>query len=153
MDMGERIKERRKAMNLTQEELAQKLGLQKSAIAKYENGRVENIKRSIIAKMAETLECSPSYLMGWELDDQSINRLSEYYLRLCDIEKELLAKYHTLNAKGKLKLIETAREMVCNPLYNANYELEVIATHERTDIETTDDMIKHDDDIMNEDNF
>jgi repressor LexA len=70
MDMAARIKERRLAMDYTQEELASKLGLQKSAIAKYENGRVENIKRSIIQKMASILECSPSYLMGW--DDASI---------------------------------------------------------------------------------
>ena len=66
MSMAERIKEKRLLKNLTQEELAEKLGLQKSAIAKYENGRVENIKRSTIAKMAEVLECSPAYLMGWE---------------------------------------------------------------------------------------
>lgn len=66
MGMAERIKERRLAMNFTQEELAQKLGLQKSAIAKYENGRVENIKRSIIAEMANILECNPAYLMGWD---------------------------------------------------------------------------------------
>ncbi|MBE6005635.1 MAG: helix-turn-helix domain-containing protein [Sarcina sp.] len=70
MDMATRIKERRLAMDYTQEELASKLGLQKSAIAKYENGRVENIKRSVIQKMASILECSPSYLMGW--DDASI---------------------------------------------------------------------------------
>lgn len=66
MGMAERIKERRLYMNYTQEELAQKLGLQKSAIAKYENGRVENIKRSVIAQMADVLECSPAYLMGWD---------------------------------------------------------------------------------------
>lgn len=65
MNMSERIKEQRIRLGLTQEELGLKLGLQKSAIAKYENGRVENIKRSVIAKMAEVLECSPSYLMGW----------------------------------------------------------------------------------------
>ena len=66
MDMATRIKERRLAMDFTQEELASRLGLQKSAIAKYENGRVENIKRSVIQKMASILECTPSYLMGWE---------------------------------------------------------------------------------------
>lgn len=69
MEMNRRIKERRLALNLTQEELAQRLGLQKSAIAKYESGRVENIKRSVLAKMAEILECSPTYLMGWD-DEQ-----------------------------------------------------------------------------------
>ena len=50
MCMSKRIKERRIAMGYTQEELASKLNLQKSAIAKYENGRVENIKRSTIEK-------------------------------------------------------------------------------------------------------
>ena len=75
MGMADRIKKRRIAMNYTQEELAQKLGLQKSAIAKYENGRVENIKRSIIARMAELLECSPAYLMGWE-DDCTVHSKS-----------------------------------------------------------------------------
>ena len=48
MCMAQRIKQRRISMGYTQDELASKLGLQKSAIAKYENGRVENIKRSII---------------------------------------------------------------------------------------------------------
>jgi SOS-response transcriptional repressors (recA-mediated autopeptidases) len=70
MEMNQRIKERRLALNMTQEELAHKLGMQKSAIAKYESGRVENIKRSVLAKMAELLECSPAYLMGWD-DEQS----------------------------------------------------------------------------------
>lgn len=66
MGMAERIKERRIFMGFTQEELGSRLGLQKSAIAKYENGRVENIKRSVIADMATVLNCSPAYLMGWD---------------------------------------------------------------------------------------
>lgn len=63
--MAKRIKECRTQHGLTQEELAAKLGLKKSAIAKYENGRVENIKRTTIEQMADIFECSPSYLMGW----------------------------------------------------------------------------------------
>lgn len=78
MGMAERIKERRMVMNYTQEELAQKLGLQKSAIAKYENGRVENIKRSVIAQMAEILGCSPSYLMGWDSNVGPITNGTKY---------------------------------------------------------------------------
>lgn len=66
MGMAERIKERRKEMGYTQTELGKKLGLQASAIAKYENGRVKNMKRSVIENMAKILECSPTYLMGLE---------------------------------------------------------------------------------------
>lgn len=68
MTMAERIKERRLALGLTQDELGEKLGLQKSAIAKYENGRVENIKRSVIFNMSKVLNCTPTYLMGWDED-------------------------------------------------------------------------------------
>lgn len=66
MGMAERIKEKRIESGLTQEELGEKLGLQKSAIAKYENGRVENIKRSVIADMAKIFNCSPTYLMDFD---------------------------------------------------------------------------------------
>lgn len=66
MDMAGRIKERRVAMGYTQEELGEKIGVQKSAIAKYENGRVKNLKRGVIAKLADALQCSPTYLMGLE---------------------------------------------------------------------------------------
>ena len=63
--MAQRIKELRIKRGLSQEQLAELLGLQKSAIAKYENGRVINIKRSTIANMAEIFNCNPSYIMGW----------------------------------------------------------------------------------------
>ena len=65
MKMGDRIRQMRTDAGMTQEELAEKLGLQKSAIAKYENGRVENIKRSTIQKMAELFDRTPSYVMGF----------------------------------------------------------------------------------------
>lgn len=65
MTIGGRIKQRREQLGMTQEELAKKLGLQKSAIAKYEKGRVINIKRSTIVNMAEIFHCTPAYLMGW----------------------------------------------------------------------------------------
>lgn len=67
-EMGKRIRELRMDAGLTQEQLGDMVGLQKSAIAKYENGKTENMKRSVIQKMAEVLGVSPSYLMGFEDD-------------------------------------------------------------------------------------
>ena len=63
MDMGARIKEARIAKGLTQEELGKIVGVQKSAIAKYENGRVVNIKRSTLQKIASALNMNPSSLI------------------------------------------------------------------------------------------
>lgn len=125
MEMGQRIKERRIAMHLTQEELAAKLGLQKSAVAKYENGRVENIKRSVIQRMAKILDCSPCYLMGWE---DPINNLSPITLR--PDESELLESYNDLNDVGKKKVRVYASDL------KANYgdAPALLAAHTRTDI-------------------
>ena len=63
MNMGERIKELRIAKGYTLEELGNKLGVKKSAIQKYENGDVENIKRSRIKLLADALSVTPSYIM------------------------------------------------------------------------------------------
>ena len=82
MTMNDRIKSQRIKLGLTQEELAEKLGLQKSAIAKYEKGRVENIKRSTIVNMAKILDCSPCYLLGFEDDEVE---LKEQVMAPCDM--------------------------------------------------------------------
>ena len=63
MSMAQRIKEERLKKGLTQEQLADRLGVQKSAVAKYENGRIENIKRSTIVRMAAIFGCDPCYLL------------------------------------------------------------------------------------------
>ena len=63
MELGQKIREARLAKNLTQEELGNIVGLQKSAIAKYENGRVVNIKRSTLQKLAKALDLRGSDLI------------------------------------------------------------------------------------------
>lgn len=66
MTMAERIRTLRLKQGLTQEELGKVIGVQKSAIRKYESGMVENIPRSSIKKMADLFGVTPSYLMGWD---------------------------------------------------------------------------------------
>ena len=61
---GEMIKYYRKKLGLTQEELGNYVGVQKSAIAKYENGRIENLKRTTIEKLSELFGVLPSELLG-----------------------------------------------------------------------------------------
>lgn len=66
MTTGERIKSLRVSKGMSQEELGAIVGVQRAAINKYENGLVVNLKRSIIAKLADALDSTPAYLMGWE---------------------------------------------------------------------------------------
>lgn len=69
--MGDNIRALRLKHNMTQEELGRHLGVQKSAIRKYESGMVENIPRSSIKKMADLFGVKPSALMGWEEKEKS----------------------------------------------------------------------------------
>lgn len=64
--LGKRIKKRRIELNLTQEELAQRMGYKsKAAICKVESGE-DNITSDRIRKFSDALETTPAVLMGWE---------------------------------------------------------------------------------------
>lgn len=63
MNIGNVIKKARIEKGMTQEQLGKIVGVQKSAIAKYENGRIVNIKRSTLQKIASTLSIRPSELI------------------------------------------------------------------------------------------
>lgn len=66
MNIGERIRHRRIELGLTQTEFAKKMGLSaKSTVSKLEN-QGDNLTTDRIRRIAEVLECTPAYLMGWE---------------------------------------------------------------------------------------
>ena len=141
-----RIKECRLKYGLTQEELANKLGLKKSAIAKYENGRIENIKRSIIEEMANIFECNPSYLMGWAESDINKSSASKQP-NISFVEEEMLSSFSQLNGDNKKKSINYTNSL----LSAQQMEDELLAAHSRTDIEHTPEGQKHDLGIMDDD--
>ncbi|MDE5993141.1 MAG: XRE family transcriptional regulator [Oscillospiraceae bacterium] len=62
IEIGNRIEKSRKALGMTQEELANTLGLNKSTIQRYESGKIEKIKLPIIEAMANALGVCPEYL-------------------------------------------------------------------------------------------
>lgn len=85
MNIGEKIKSARLAKGYTQEELGELLGVQKSAIAKYESGRVVNIKRSTLKKISDVLGIRPSELiLDEEKNSPSVDELSPAKKQLID---------------------------------------------------------------------
>ena len=75
--IGEKIKERRTALNLTQEELAQKLGYKsKSAINKIELG-INDIAQSKIKAFAKALNCTVAYLMEWDNESAELFKIEK----------------------------------------------------------------------------
>ena len=71
MNIGDKIRAARINKNLTQEELGALLGIQKSAVAKYENGRVVNIKMGTLQKICEVLDMKASELIYETLESES----------------------------------------------------------------------------------
>ena len=65
MKIGDRIKERRKYLKMSADELGKRLGKDRSTIYRYEKGDIENLPLDILEPIAEALGTTPQYLMGW----------------------------------------------------------------------------------------
>lgn len=66
MTIGQRIKIRREELNMSQDDLAKKVGYKsRSSINKIELD-LYSLKQSKIKAIADALETTPSYIMGWD---------------------------------------------------------------------------------------
>lgn len=123
-DIGVRIKNRRKDIGMTQEELGKRVGVTKATINKYETGVVINMKRPTIEKIAEALDVAPGYLMGWTDNIASVQTnngvigqnsgtvtVNNSERILSKEEIELLRIYNELGVKGRIRLIQAAMEL------------------------------------------
>lgn len=113
MTTGERIRQLRIQHQMTQEELGAKVGVQKAAIYKYENGLIVNLKRSTLEKLAIVLETTPTYLMGLEDDENDSSILSE----LTPQQSALLSSFDQLNEEGQQKAVDYVDDLVLTGRY------------------------------------
>lgn len=66
MTIGQRIKARREELNMSQEELAKRIGYKsRSSINKIELDLYE-LRQTKIKSIADALDTTPSYIMGWD---------------------------------------------------------------------------------------
>lgn len=65
MNVGERIKQRRKDLHMSVDELAKQLGKNRATIYRYEKGDIHNLPIDILEPLAIALNTTPQYLMGW----------------------------------------------------------------------------------------
>lgn len=66
MTTAERIKLRRKELGLRAEDVAEKIGVSRSTMFRYENGGIEKLPINNLAEIARVLSTSVEYLMGWD---------------------------------------------------------------------------------------
>ena len=104
MDIGERIKIRREQLNMSQAELARKVGYStRSTITRIER-EGNGISQDKIVAIAKALKTTPSYLMGWE--DEEVATLTAF-------QEEAMQKFLLLNYEHQVvvsNIIDTLSE-------------------------------------------
>ena len=73
--LPERLKSRRKELGLTLAQVADRVGTSEATVQRWENGSIKTLRHESIVKLAEVLDVTPAYLMGWEEPEQSIDDL------------------------------------------------------------------------------
>lgn len=152
MAFNDRLKESRTNAGLTQEQLSEKLGIAKSTLSGYESGNREP-SIATVAKILDILDVDANYLYQDEVE-----KITNVVINI--EEKTILEKYRELDEHGREMVDFTLekeyersislKESIDN-VVEMSSSPETKAAHKRTDIDVTDEMRQHDDNIMNND--
>lgn len=77
MEIYKIIKNRRLELGLTLKDVAKALGVAESTVSRYESSDIQNMGIDKIEALAKVLQCSPTYLMGWDEPKHCLDSLSE----------------------------------------------------------------------------
>ena len=160
---AERLKELLEYFGIKQNDLSKRTGIPKSAISMYIKGeRVP--KQNRISDIADAYTINEAWLMGFDvpmkrqISDRDIGNAFAND-NLFDIIDNIpaLSPHEKSHFTNYLQLLEINRKKADNyveqllSIQEMDKALELNAAHARTDIEVTEEMKKHDDDIMNDD--
>ena len=96
--IGERIRQSRKAIKISMKELGSRVGLHESTVSRYENGEINALDIDILNQFAKALNVSPSYLLGWQTNNlkeirNNHNKTLEEIASEIHISSDLLRQY------------------------------------------------------------
>ena len=112
MTVGDRIRKAREEKGISQTDLAKMVGISKQTLYKYENNIVTNIPSNKIEKIADKLDVSESYIMGWEEPDYLYtNENAEFLIEVTKMAKnkdfvDRMTKYMSLVNEQKNQSID-----------------------------------------------
>lgn len=96
MNIGDRIKCKREELNMSQDDLAKRLGYKsRSSINKIERD-ASGLPQSKIAAIANALQTTPAYIMGWEEVEKKADTLTDVVIRM-KTDSDFLSLVETLN--------------------------------------------------------
>lgn len=117
MELGERIKKRRKELGISVDFVAKELGVSVSTVYRYEDSSIEKIPVHVFDGLCHILQTTPTRLMGNEVDEDTIlpenfgspQEAMEFILKL-----PTLAAYggYDLDKLDDRKIMEFANEIL-----------------------------------------
>lgn len=137
-DIMKRMKARREELNMSYQTLSEKVDISKSTLQRYETGYIKNMPVDKLEEIANALEISPLYLMGWE--EKEISQMSRVKERIFgavtimsekDAEKiwELIQATFVLGNAEEVP-VEPEEIETLNAYQNGNPEYQPRYTHE-----------------------
>ena len=107
MGLKENLKIARDNSGFTLEEVANKIGITKPTLQRYESGKISNIPSDKIESLAKIYDNTPAWLMGWEktiaTEDEIMRKENDkLFMSLSkDKRKQALEYYRFLNGQEK----------------------------------------------------
>ena len=93
MKIYERIKNRRKELELTADQVADALGVSRATVYRYESAQIEKVPTDVLGPLSKVLRCTPAYLMGWDDDVESTSESSELPYSISDRAMQIALSY------------------------------------------------------------
>lgn len=154
MDIGEKIKLRRKELNMSADDLAQCVGKDRSTIFRYENGDIDNMSIALLQPIAEALDVSVGYLLGLEENKNSTitNDIVKKSQLGAKIKKARKAKGLTQDDLGNMLGLKKSAiaKYECGRVVNLKQET-IKKLCDILDLSPDDLILDHDDTIKKED--
>ncbi len=107
MTLGNRVRELRKALGLSQEKLAERIGVDRSYIAHIESGRTKMPSADVITALASALETSPEDLFRAMVGPPPVEEDIDLEDPALDLQLKLAAK--ELSPEGRRSLLDYVR--------------------------------------------
>lgn len=116
--IGNRLKQRRLQLGLTQQQVAEEIGAKKNTISNYECN-ISSPSEDVIVKLMDALKCDANYLYGDFLTSENDQPLDAN-------EKKIITAYRGFNDEGKEKVLDTISDMQQLDRYKKRDESSVV---------------------------
>jgi len=100
---GEIIRNRRKELDITADILAEKIGVSRSTVFRWENGFIEKLPIDKLVPIARVLKTTVGYLMGWDDKQVPASGAEDGY------EKDVMIFFDSLSENQKREALNYLR--------------------------------------------